>query len=345
MELRELIAREPGKCTLQAYEDGALPEGKIRARVDFGSPKHGTELTFFKGQDPYQNNRFDEDYQLFMPLEATQKQPFEMRPGNMWVGRITEIGKNVEGFERGQRIAGYGTLRNTITLNARDALIMPEHMTWKQAVCYDPTQFALGGVRDGHIRCGDNVAVFGLGAIGLITAQLAKLSGALKVIVLDPVECRRDSALANGADYALDPSGCDAGLEIKKLTGKRGADVIIETSGSYAALQAAFRGAAYGGNIAMVGWYKECRGGLHLGREAHYNQPNVIFSRACSEPNRDYPRWDFTRLCKASWELLASGVLKCENIVDPVIRFDQSPEAYMNIEKHPEMSVKLGVEF
>lgn len=346
MSLKELYANEPGKCMLREYDDGPIPAGKLRVRVDFGAPKHGTELTHFRGQDPFMDSRFDEELQLFLPDSEATARPFGMRPGNMWVGKIIELGAGVEGFSIGQRIAGYGPLRNTQTLSAGAALLMPEKMTWKQAVCYDPTQFALGGIRDGHVRCGDNVAVFGLGAIGLIAAQLAKLSGAAKVIAVDPIECRRKAALENGADYALDPSSSDAGLEIKRLTDRRGADVILETSGSYSALQEAIRGVAYAGNIAVVGWYKECKGVLNLGKEAHFNQPNIFISRACSDPNRDYPRWDFKRICKSSWELLASGALLCENIVDPVVKFADCAAAYENIvDKHPEMSVKLGVEF
>ena len=251
----------------------------------------------------------------------------------MWVGTVTETGEGVEGIEIGTRIAGYGPFKSTHTLKPEEALLMPERMTWKEAVCYDPAQFAMGGVRDGNVRLGDNVVVSGLGAIGLIAAQMAKLAGARMVIVCDPIEKRRQVALENGADYAIDSANADVGLEIKKLTDKRGADVIIETSGNYNALQQAIRGVAYNGNVAVVGWYKECHGGLNLGREAHFNQPNILISRACSEPNREYPRWSFDRICKECWEMLAKGLIKCENIVDPVVSMEEAADAYMAIEQ------------
>ena len=41
-------------------------------------------------------------------------------------------------------------------------------------VCYDPAQFALGGIREAHVRAGDAVAIFGLSSIGQIAIQLAK---------------------------------------------------------------------------------------------------------------------------------------------------------------------------
>ena len=43
--------------------------------------------------------------------------------------------------------------------------------------------------------------------------------------------------------------------------------------------------------------------------------------------------------------MLAKGLLKCENIVDPVVPFDEAAEMYMHIEQNPNESVKLGVTF
>lgn len=232
-----------------------------------------------------------------------------------------------------------------MTIKADRVLKMNEKMTWKDAVCYDPAQFALGGIRDGNVRMGDKTAVFGLGAIGLLAVQIAKRTGAALVIAADPIPKRRELALKLAADIVIDTAVEDAGLRIRLETMKKGVDSVIETSGSYTALQSAIRGMAYGGNIAVVGWYKECKGGLHLGMEAHFNQPNIYFSRACSEPNRDYPRWSFERNRKTCWKMLSNKMFDCEGIVDPVVSFDEAPEAYTEIDIHPELSIKLGVDF
>lgn len=341
----EVVSTEPRKAFAREYEDAPQKEDEIRVKVSYAAAKHGTEFTHFRGEDPFLENVFDEELQLFLPSKEAAEKPFFMRPGNMWVGNITEIGPKVSGFQVGERIAGYGPFKSTHTLKAENALRMSERMTWKEAMCYDPAQFALGGIRDGQVRVGDNVAIFGLGAIGLIAAQLARLAGAAKVIVCDPIQKRREAALENGADLALDSSAVDVGLEIKKATDNRGADVIIETSANYHALQHAIRGIAYNGNIAVVGWYHECAGGFNLGREAHFNQPNILLSRACSEPNRDYPRWDFDRICAVCWDMLRKGLIKCENIVDPVVALEEAADAYMAIEQNPSSSVKLGVTF
>jgi len=338
-----IMSVEPRKAVYQEYEDGPLGADQIRVAVDFAAAKHGTEFTIFRGDSVHAESTYDEKLQLF--VKRPEGRQYLMGPGNMWVGRVTEAGASVSGIGPGARVAGYGSFKTTQTCKARDALIMPEGMSWKSAVYYDPLQFALGGVRDGNVRAGDSVVVFGLGAIGQMAAQLCKRAGALKVIVCDPVERLRDIALANGADYALDSVGKDAGLIIKELTGGRGADVAIEASGHSAALHTAIRALAYNGNIAVVGWHHEARGGLDFGCEAHFNQPNLFFSRACSEPNRDYPRWDFARICAECWEMLKRGWFSCENLVDPVVPFDKAAQTYMDIFRDASNSVKLGVSY
>lgn len=345
MKLQEVISLEPRKAIVREYEDAPLLEDQIRAKTLFAAAKHGTEFTHFRGEDPFLDHVFNEEYQLFEKSEEAAAKPFCMRPGNMWVGEVTECGSKVKNVKPGTRIAGYGPFKSTHTLKEKEAFLMPEAMSWKEAVCYDPAQFALGGIRDGNVRMGDVVVIIGLGAIGLLAAQLAKLAGAYQVIVCDPIEKRRNAALENGATMALDSLAVDIGYEIKKATNKRGADVILETSGNYAALQQAIRGVAYNGNVAVVGWYHECLGGLNLGREAHFNQPNVLISRACSEPNREYPRWSFERICETCWHMLSTGQIKCENIIDPVVPVEEAAKAYMAIEQNPSASVKLGVSF
>jgi raffinose/stachyose/melibiose transport system substrate-binding protein len=107
-----------------------------------------------------------------------------------------------------------------------------------------------------------------------------------------------------------------------------------------------FKGLAYGGTIAFVGWARAFSGTLDLGREAHFNNASLVFSRASSEPNRDYPRWDRRRIAMSCWSLLATGAIDCERIIDPVVRFDEAPSAYEEyVDRNPQQSVKLVFAF
>src|SRR5215212_2253033 len=349
---KKLVAVAPRQAALVDYEDATLSRTEVKVRVEYASPKHGTEVSVFRGEDPFVADLFDEDWRLFLErkpdVRDTEKED-TLALGNQWVGVIVEKGGDVEELRVGDRVCGYGGIQETQIVdivNTPFLLTMPTTMPWKSALCFDPAQFALCGIRDGHVRLGDRVAVFGLGAIGAIAAQMAKVAGAAYVAVIDPIEKRRRAAVESGADAAFDPQHEDIGLELKRATGRAGVDAAIETSGNEQALQQALRGLAYGGTIAFVGWARAFSGTLDLGKEAHFNNAVLVFSRASSEPNRDHPRWDRRRIASSCWSMLASGAIDCEKIIDPVVSFDEAPDAYEEyVDRNPQKSIKLGIAF
>ncbi|EOC1030559.1 zinc-binding alcohol dehydrogenase [Cronobacter sakazakii] len=349
--MKKLVAQAPRVAALVEYQDRAVADNEVKIRVRFGAPKHGTEVVDFRAASPFIDEEFSSEWQLFTPRPEGAPRGIEFgkfQLGNMVVGEIIERGARVTEYAVGDMVCTYGPLMETVIVNAVDNYKlrkMPQGSSWKNAVCYDPAQFAMSGVRDGNVRVGDFVVVVGLGAIGQIAVQLAKKAGASVVIGVDPIEHRCAIARRHGEDYTFNPIGADIGLEIKKLTGKKGADVIIETSGNADALQAALRGIAYGGTISYVAFAKPFTS-LNFGREAHFNNAKIVFSRACSEPNPDYPRWSRKRIEETCWELLMNGYLNCEDLIDPVVPFAQSAESYMKyVDQHPELSIKMGVTF
>ena len=350
--MKKLVATAPRVAALVEYEDRAILANEVKIRVRFGAPKHGTEVVDFRAASPFIDEDFNGEWQMFSPRPANAPRGIEFgkfQLGNMVVGDIIECGSDVNDYAVGDSVCGYGPLSETVIINAVNNYKlrkMPQGSSWKNAVCYDPAQFAMSGVRDANVRVGDFVVVVGLGAIGQIAIQLAKRAGASVVIGVDPITRRCDIARRHGADFCLNPIGADVGKEIKTLTGKQGADVIIETSGYADALQSALRGLAYGGTISYVAFAKPFAEGFNLGREAHFNNAKIVFSRACSEPNPDYPRWSRKRIEETCWELLMNGYLNCEDLIDPVVTFANSPESYMQyVDQHPEQSIKMGVTF
>lgn len=232
----ELIAPQPRVAEFRPYTDGPeLQPGQVRIRTLYGSPKHGTELHMYRGTNPFQEKEYDLDWQIFRKTK-NHAASFPMGLGNMFVGEVIAVGSQVEHIQIKDRVAGYGPLRETHTLLADDVLPMPENMTWQAALCFDPAQYALQGIRDSQLRLGDTAAVFGLGAIGLLTVAMAKLAGASVVFGVDPIAKRRETAGELGADLVLDPNSVDVGMEIRKATFKRGVDCVIETSGTGHAL-------------------------------------------------------------------------------------------------------------
>jgi len=338
----ELIAPAREEVAFREYESPPLSPNQVRVRSRFGAAKHGSEMAMFQG---YAGHRGNYDGELHIFTQESQMVKYPNGLGNMCVGEVTEIGKEVPDFSLGDTVFAHGSFRQEHVWRADHARKLPDGVPWQAAVCLDPADFALGAVRDGHIRLGDAVAVFGMGAIGLFVVQLAKLAGAYPVIAVDPISLRRDVAEECGADIVMDPTSCDAGLEIKLATDRRGADVCVDYSGHYSALQAALRGVAYLGTVVAGAWPGSYPAGLDLGAEAHFNRPTIVFSRACSEPNPEYPNWDENRLFSVVWRLLCDGSLKAEPVVQPVVPFDDLLEEYPKIANAPEENVKLGVEF
>ena len=166
---------------------------------------------------------------------------------------------------------------------------------------------ALCGIHDSGIRVGDRVLVTGLGAIGLMAAQLARLQGAGWVVCSDPIARRRELATTHGADLVIDPTAEDVGLTVKRHTGGQGADVSVEASGSYAALHDALRATAYGGTVASLAYYTGTAEALHLQGEWHRNQLTLISSRNVNDPLRADPRWDSERMHRQVIDLLVAG--------------------------------------
>jgi threonine dehydrogenase-like Zn-dependent dehydrogenase len=338
----ELIADRPGHAILRVYEEPPLQPDQIRIRSLFSSVKHGTELRLFRGDSEDTLYRWDGNLRLHVREEKPQVQ-FPMRLGNMCLGRVTEVGVQVTRLKVGDQVFGHLPLRETHTVQEDRVQVAPPGVSPESLMYWDPADFAVGGVRDGYVRLGDRVAVLGLGAIGQMVVQVARLAGARWVVAVDPIERRRSAAARHGVDLVLDPAQVDVGVEVKRLTGNIGVDVALETSGSSSALYDALRSTRYQGTVVSTAYYVGSAQGLFLAGEWHRNRINIVSSRACSEPLPEYG-WTFERIRFESLSLLVEGRLKADDLIDPIVSFARSAEAYQEINEHPERSIKLGID-
>lgn len=365
---RELIATAPSTPAFRDYEEPELAPGQVRIQTEFASPKHGTELVSYR-DEPAAHRPYDPTVGAVMPRPADATM-FPRGLGNMAVGRVSEIGPGVSRFAVGDRVFGHLPIRETHTVDETSVDALPEGLSPEAAVCLDPAVMALA-MREAGIGLGDRVAVFGLGAIGLMAIQLARLAGADRVIAVDPLAARRDLARTFGADDLLDPmADADAGLTIRRLTGavpeaavrdgdrivggyrerpsqvsNLGVDVAVESSGNIMALHQAIRATRFGGTICVLSFYGGDATGLRLGEEFHINQLRLISARAESLPMRDAPAWTLARLVETALGWLVSGRLRVEGIVTPIVPFAESVDAYRAIDQHPDRSIKLGITF
>lgn len=115
----------------------------------------------------------------------------------------------------------------------------------------EPLACCLHGIDAANIRPGAVVCVIGGGAIGLLMVQLARLCGAACVVLSEPVERRRAVGLSLGADCAVDPQQEDPGACVRRISGKSGADVVIECVGRPAATRSALAAAGFGATVLL----------------------------------------------------------------------------------------------
>lgn len=339
---RGLIAIAPRMPKFREYEEQALEAGEVRIRSTFSSVKHGTELRFYRANTRDYTAPFDPERRIHIKGKS-HRPAFPMHLGDMAIGVVIEVGEEVTRFQKGDRVFGYLPIRETHTVPENRLYLAPEGMPAEAIVYSDPTSVALLAVHDARICLGDRVAVFGLGAIGQMAVQLARLQGARWIVASDPIALRRKSAAQHGANLVLNPLEEDVGLIIKDKTSKKGVDISLETSGSYSALDDGLRATAYGGIIVSSAYYTGNAQNLYLEGEWHRNRLTLISTREVSQPLRDYPRWDTHRIHTEAFGLLKEGRISVEGLVTPCVPFSDAAKAYQEINEVPEKSIKLGI--
>jgi threonine dehydrogenase-like Zn-dependent dehydrogenase len=345
---RRIVTEDGTRFWITEVELPPLQANEIRVRVAFAAPKHGTESQLITGS-AFQTKQWDPEMRLFLPrleTSATAQPPPKPRGiGNVVVGEVLEVGAEVTRFQPGDRVFGSGQIAEIV--QAPEAKFRPlTTLTPVDAVCTEPGHVAFVAVRDGNIRVGDDVAVFGLGAIGLLTIQIARAGGAHRVFGVDPLVARRDYALQHGADAVFDPREQDAAVAIKHATHRHGVDVAIETSGNGRALHDAIRCIRQCGTVVHVPWGPKDGTDLKLGEEFHHNRPTLIGSQAWEgwgNPDRSHPLWNAERAYQAAIDLFREGHITGEGIVTPIVSFAEAPAILPTIFTDPNRSIKIGV--
>ncbi|MCL6589086.1 MAG: alcohol dehydrogenase catalytic domain-containing protein [Firmicutes bacterium] len=153
------------------------------------------------------------------------------------------------------RFAGHGRedgqLREYLAWPERCLVPLPDNISDDEGVLLEPLGVALHAVDLGHLRVGMTVAVFGCGPVGVMVAQLARLSGAKSVYVTETLPHRLEIALAHGfTGFSADG---EEAVRILTATRGRGVDVAFEVAGEEAAVEAAFAAVRPGGRVVLIG--------------------------------------------------------------------------------------------
>ena len=326
LEARSLWFAAPRDPEIRQERISAPAPGEVRVRATASAISKGTEMLVYRGEVP-------SDLPLDLPTLAGSF-AFPIKYGYAMVGHVLDLGDGVEHISVGDPVFVHHPHQETFTVPADMVVRLPDSLDPLLGVFTANLETALNIVHDTPLRLGETALVFGQGVVGFLVARLLNLAGADRVLVVDPLEKRRDLALAAGADGAFVP---DEDLEDRVLdeTGGRGADVAVEVSGSGDALQQAIDNVAVEGTVMVASWYGTKPVALALG--GHFHRGRV--SLQSSQVGRISPelggRWDHARRLRTVVGLLQDPGLRLDFLTSHSFPFEKAPEAYRLLDERP----------
>jgi 2-desacetyl-2-hydroxyethyl bacteriochlorophyllide A dehydrogenase len=346
---RALLLEGPRTLRLRDEDAPGLGRREIRVRSLLSGISHGTELNLYRGTSAFADRVFDRSLRAFVSPDPPRP-TYPAMLGYELVGTVAETGADVHEVKPGDLVHVGAPHREEAVLDLDAAAAttyppvkLPGGAPIERWLFVSVGAVALVAAHDARIKLGDHVAVIGLGAIGLLLVQMARLAGARRVSAVDPVAARRELALDLGADEALEAGG--AGEAIKRAAG-RGADAAVETSGATAGLHDAIAACGLGGTVVTVGFYQGGAPELRLGEEWHHNRLDMVSSMgAWGAPHRAYPAWDRPRVMRTVVELLASGAVRADDLPVRHFPFERAVDAYGWLDEHPNDAVKVALTY
>lgn len=151
----------------------------------------------------------------------------------------------------------HGAFREYIAYDANFIYPIPDNISFDEGAMMEPLAAAIFALRRADIKPGSSIVILGAGPIGLLIIQLARASGAIKIIVSDVNKTRLKLAEEFGATFVIDVSRTSLPDKIASLTYDHGADIVIEAAGHIETHKLCLEIAKRGGTIVFVGWTNE----------------------------------------------------------------------------------------
>jgi NADPH2:quinone reductase len=232
---RAAVIRESGSVELVEVPLPEPDEGEVRLRLE-GSGVCGSDLAVWAGRPWF-------DYP--QPPGA---------PGHEGWGVVEALGRGVDGWVEGDRVAGltYRAYAEYDLARAADLVPLPPGagpFPGEALGC------AVNVLRRSGIGAGDTVAVLGAGFLGCVIVQLAAAAGA-RVLAIS----RRSSALAAAASMgAAETIGLDEPVveRVEELTGGELCDVVVEAAGVQNTLDLAGPLTRTRGRLVIAGFHQD----------------------------------------------------------------------------------------
>lgn len=217
-----------------------------------------------------------------------------------------------------------------------NVLPVPGNLSLEEAAMTEPAAVALHALRQGALHDGDEVLVIGAGPIGLLVAMWASALKAGKVILADIDDRKLAFAkeLLPNAEL-LDARAAPAGEQVRTLT-RDGADLVVDATGSAAAVAQCFHAAKPFGRVVLLG---NPEGDMTLPKDAYWailrKQLRLAGSWNSSYDPAKRDDW------RTTIEFMASGALDVKPLITHRVGLEELPRAMAAIRDRTEFSNKV----
>jgi L-iditol 2-dehydrogenase len=223
-----------------------------------------------------------------------------------------------------------GALREWMTWPRRCLFPLPDTLSDADGAMLEPLGVAIHTVDLGKLRPGMTVGVFGVGPIGLLTVQLARLSGASHILATDVLPHRVEAAKNFGAHQVFLAEAGQEVSEMRAATGGRGVDVAFEVAGEQEAVDAAFAAVIPGGKVILASIPDDD----HTSFTASVARRKGLTIKMVRRMKHTYPR---------AVELVSKGLVDVYSIVTHRFPLAEAREAFRVAERREGLKIIIEV--
>jgi L-iditol 2-dehydrogenase len=207
-----------------------------------------------------------------------------------------------------------GVFQEYVAHEAALCFKLPDNVSCLEVALIEPLSVGFHAANQGGAHTGQTAVVFGSGCIGLVSMMALRAEGVNRIIAVDTMQKRLDKALELGATDVVNFEAQTAVDALRSLTGGRGCDLVIETSGAEIAAQEAVQITRKGATIVMVGYGKT-------------GMINLPMSLALDKELTFKTVFRYRHIYPIAIEAVASGRVKLKDIVTHTFEFSDIQNA------------------
>lgn len=324
--MRQAILYGQGDLRLEErpIDAGSLQSGMLYVETEVSALSTGTDLGNYLGNSTY------------VPGAPDYPRPV----GYSNVGVIRRVGDGVRSLRPGQRVFSMKSHQSAYLAQQDDLLIpVPDSVSSEEASLSYLTHLGLASLRQARFEPGENVAVVGLGVIGLCTTGLARAMGA-KVIGIANSTLRTEAARKVGAHEAHLSDDPNLKQKLEETFGDIGPDIVVLTANHWEAYRLSVAIARYGGRVSVLGFpgrFQPEPDFNPLDPEWFYGKQLTLLGAGFA-PRTDCPprdlRFNLRRNLQYILELMATRSLRLESLITHRLPASRMKEAYELAKEH-----------